>query len=278
LNRDPLRIQSRVREVETRKQMLLTALSGAAAIMSPSRFLRDETVKAGVPRERITLLPYGIEPGVRLARRTKDDVALRIGFLGQIAPHKGVHVLIKAVQALRERLGQRSGRGERAEREERVELIIHGDLTRERAYVRSLRALAADDPRIVFAGPIIDRRLEPLFNSIDILAVPSIWYENAPLVMLEAKRAGLPVLASRLGGMAELVRDDEDGLLAEPGSPVSFARQLERLITEPDLIDRLRQHVTPPASIDDEVRALIDVYERASCSVPALAAGGNGHA
>jgi glycosyltransferase involved in cell wall biosynthesis len=244
---------SRVREVETRQQFLLTALSGAAAIMSPSRFLRDQVVQAGVPRERIALLPYGIEPGARVPPRVADDVALRVGFLGQVAPHKGLHVLIPAVRALRER---------------RVELIIRGDLTREPAYVASLRALTAGDPRIVFAGPIVDGRVDAFFGAIDVLAVPSVWYENAPLVMLEAKRAGVPVLASRLGGMAELVRHDVDGLLAEPGSPAAFAGQLERLIAEPALLDRLRQGITPPGSIDDELRALLDLYANLAARKP----------
>jgi glycosyltransferase involved in cell wall biosynthesis len=254
-------LASRVREVETRQQFLSIALNGAAAIMSPSLFLRDQIAQAGVPRERIELLPYGIEPGARVARRAADDVLLRVGFLGQIAPHKGLHVLIPAVRALRER---------------RVELIVQGDLTREPAYVASLRALAAGDPRIVFAGPIVDGRVDALFGAIDVLAVPSVWYENAPLVMLEAKRAGVPVLASRLGGMAELVRHDVDGLLAAPGSPAAFARQLERLLTAPGLLDRLRHGVTPPPAIDDEVRALIALYARLAAACPSNGQGTNG--
>lgn len=270
-NLDPLRTRARVRDIEQRNRLLQASLRGAAAIISPSRFLRDQMAMAGVPSDRITLLPYGLEPGPRLARRAPDHVALRVGFLGQIAPHKGVHVLIEAVRMLHT---------SRALRGRRVELIIQGDLTRERDYVRQLRALAAavaadddqEDSRVVFAGPIVDRRLEALFNRIDILAVPSVWYENAPLVMLEAKRAGLPVLASRLGGMAELVRDGEGGLLAEAGSPSSFARQLQRLIDEPDLIDHFRQQITPPSSIDDEVSALLDIYARVSRAEPALLA------
>lgn len=256
-------IASRLRDVETRQQFLLTALNGAAAIMSPSRFLRDQMAQAGVPRDRITLLPYGIEPGTRVAPRPADDVALRVGFLGQVAPHKGLHVLIPAVRALRER---------------GVELIIRGDLTREPAYVSRLRALAAGDPRILFAGPIVDGRVDALFSTIDVLAVPSIWYENAPLVMLEAKRAGVPVLASHLGGMAELVRHDVDGLLAEPGSPAAFTKQLQRLRTEPGLLNRLRRGITPPPAIDDEVRALIDLYANLAAGRPVHVNGSRAHA
>jgi glycosyltransferase involved in cell wall biosynthesis len=182
-----------------------------------------------------------------------------VGFLGQIAPHKGIHVLVRAWRVLPHRS---------------IELVIHGDMTREPHYTRELRALAADDPRIVFAGPLGQQDLDTLFRRIDILAVPSVWYENSPLVIHEARRAGLPVLASRLGGMAELVRDGEDGLLAEPGNPASFAQQIDRLISEPALLERLRHGVTPPPTLEEEVRALLGIYEgvAASASVPMAAA------
>jgi len=252
-------LPSRMRNIDARQQALLPALAGAAAVLSPSRFLRDEMVRAGVDRARIALLPYGIEPRAPLPRRAGDGVAVRVGFLGQIAPHKGIHVLVRAWRVLPHRS---------------IELVIHGDMTREPHYVRELRALAADDPRIVFAGPLGQQDLDTLFRRIDILAVPSVWYENSPLVIHEARRAGLPVLASRLGGMAELVRDGEDGLLAEPGNPASFAQQIDRLISEPALLERLRHGVTPPPTLEEEVRALLGIYEgvAASASAPMAAA------
>jgi glycosyltransferase involved in cell wall biosynthesis len=250
-------LRVRVQDADARRAALLPALATAAAILSPSRFVRDQLVRAGFDGDRITLLPYGIEPRAPVLRRDADGVRLRLGFLGQIAPHKGLHVLIDAVRALPDAS---------------IELIIHGDLTREPAYVRALRASAAGDPRIIFAGPLGQADLDRLFQQIDALAVPSVWYENSPFVIHEARRAGLPVLASRLGGMAELIRHDEDGLLAEAGDAAAFARQLDRMIREPDLLTRLRGGVTPPPAIGDEVRALLRLYERAAAPVLTAAA------
>lgn len=233
--------------ITDRRRHLLTALAGAAAVLSPSRFVRDELGRAGFDAERITLLPYGVEPRRPAPRRPADALALRLAFIGQVAPHKGVHVLIEAI---------------RRSPHANIECVIHGHLTREVDYVRDLRARTAGDPRIVFAGPIAHAELDAFFQRVDVLAVPSVWYENSPFVIHEARFAGLPVLASRLGGMVELVRDDVDGLLAEAGSPDAFAHQIDRLVTEPGLIDRLRAEVRRPPTLDEEVEALIGIYRR----------------
>lgn len=236
---------ARVADIETRRAMLLPALTGAARLLSPSRFLRDEMARAGVPADRVLLQPYGVEPRRPALPRSPDGAALRIGFLGQVAAHKGVDVLIAALR-----------RVAAAD----VELVVRGDLTRDPGYAARLRALAGGDPRVVFGGPLDHADLDDFFASIDILAVPSVWYENSPLVIHEARMAGLPVLTSNLGGMAELVRHDEDGLLATAGEPDSYAAQIRRLAADPALAGRLREGVRPPPTAVEEVSALEQLY------------------
>jgi hypothetical protein len=89
--------------------------------------------------------------------------------------------------------------------------------------------------------------------------VPSIWEENSPLVIREAFAAGVPVVASRIGGIPELIADEVNGLLFEPGNVDDLTRQLRRLTEEPDLIDRLRKEIPAPRSIEvatNETRAV----------------------
>jgi glycosyltransferase involved in cell wall biosynthesis len=246
-------LADQARRIELRRQALFAALDGAAAITAPSRFLRDEMARAGFPAQRVDHVRYGVEPRRLAPRRPADQVAVRIGFLGQIAPHKGVHVLVDAVRRLPDAP---------------IELVVHGPLDREVAYVETLRQLAAADPRIQFAGPIGHDMLDAFLARLDILAVPSVWYENSPFVIHEARTAGLPVLASRLGGMAELVEDGGDGLLAEAGSPASFAAAIDRLVREPDLAQRLRAGVRQPPTLDDEVRDLTAIYQRVAAPQP----------
>jgi glycosyltransferase involved in cell wall biosynthesis len=215
--------------------------------------MRDEMARAGFPIERIDLLRYGVEPRPAAPPRPADGVTLRVGFLGQIAPHKGVHVIVEAMR----RLPTAS-----------IELVVHGPLTRDVPYVDSLRRLAGDDPRILFPGPIGHDELDAFLARIDILAVPSVWYENSPFVIHEARAAGLPVLASKLGGMAELVEDGVDGLLATAGSVEAFASALGRLARERDLAARLRTGVRRPPTLDDETRALVAIYDRVRARHP----------
>src|SRR6185436_10964495 len=90
-------LDQRAGQIDHRSRTLQAALADAAAITAPSRFLRDEMGRAGFPIERIDLLRYGVEPRPAAPPRATDGVALRIGFLGQIAPHKGVHVIVEAM-------------------------------------------------------------------------------------------------------------------------------------------------------------------------------------
>ena len=246
-------LDQRAGQIDHRSRTLQAALADAAAITAPSRFLRDEMGRAGFPIERIDLLRYGVEPRPAAPPRATDGVALRIGFLGQIAPHKGVHVIVEAMR----RLPDAS-----------IELVVHGPLTREVEYVDHLRRLAGDDRRTFFPGPIGHDDLDAFLARIDILAVPSVWYENSPFVIHEARAAGLPVLASKLGGMAELVEDGVDGLLATAGSAEAFAAAFDRLARERDLATRLRTGVRRPPTLDDEAQALVAIYQRVAARHP----------
>jgi glycosyltransferase involved in cell wall biosynthesis len=105
--------------------------------------------------------------------------------------------------------------------------------------------MSKDDSRIRFAGPLSRPQLPEFFASIDLLAVPSVWLETGPLVVLEALAHGVPVLGSKRGGIAELVQDGVNGLLVPVDTPAAWRDVLARLVREPLLVEQLR--VEPPA-------------------------------
>jgi GT2 family glycosyltransferase len=111
-------------------------------------------------------------------------------------------------------------------------------------------------------GPVPHERMAGALSEVDALVVPSVWIENAPFVIREAFAAGLPVIASDLGGMAEMVRHEQDGLLFTPGSPPALAAQIRRLIEEPELMSRLREQVRPPMSIQEDALRMRKRYEQ----------------
>jgi glycosyltransferase involved in cell wall biosynthesis len=237
------------REIADRRARLLSTLGLLDAVIAPSHFLA-ERFAAYVAPDRMHLSRYGLDPAPFLdLRRPAPDGTLRIGFTGQIAPHKGVHLLIEAFRAL-------------DSRSRPVELHIYGGLEARPDYVARLRRLAGGDARIHLHGRFENQRAAEILAGLDVAVVPSIWYENSPLAIMEAHAAGTPVVTAALGGMAELVRDGVDGLHFAPADAADLARQLQRVIDEPELLSTLRTAVTMPRTIDDEMRQLGVIYQR----------------
>lgn len=233
-----------VASVVERQRSQLTNVPQIDAMVSPSRFTRDQAIAAGFPGDRINVIRSGVVSNI--SRRDLRSVGpiRRFGFLGQVAPHKGVHVLVDAVRRMQGAP---------------LTLTIHGDLTRSPDYVADLRARAAGDPRIAFAGAYTTDDLAAVFADLDVVVVPSTWYENAPFVILESQRAGLPLVASRLGGMRELISDEQDGLLATAGDATDFARQMERLL-DPALVCKLAAAAPAVRTFEEELSGLRQWY------------------
>jgi glycosyltransferase involved in cell wall biosynthesis len=95
---------------------------------------------------------------------------------------------------------------------------------------------------------------------MDVLVVPSRWYENGPGVIFEAFAAGVPVVATDLGGMSEFVRPEKDGLLFGLEDHDDLARQLRRLLEEPGLLESLRAGIRPVKTVQENVDELETLY------------------
>jgi glycosyltransferase involved in cell wall biosynthesis len=104
-------------------------------------------------------------------------------------------------------------------------------------------------------------QIADVFSELDVVVVPSLWYENAPLVIAEAFAAGKPVIATNLSGMSELVRHEVNGLLFERGDVRSLATALRRIIVDPTLRGRLRAGIQPARTIEQEVDELVQLYQ-----------------
>lgn len=237
-------------QIADRRERLARALDLPDAVIAPSRFLAERFAPLVAP-ERLVVSRLGLDPRPfqLLPQRPQGDGVLRIGYIGQIAPHKGVHLLVEAFRRLRA-VGRQ------------IELQIYGGLESNPAYVRWLRQLADGDDRIQYHGRFENQRVAAILARLDVMVTPSIWYENSPLTILESHAASVPVVTAALGGMAELVRHEVDGLHFRPADAADLARQLQRAIDEPELLGRLRAGITPPRSLDDEGRQIESVYER----------------
>jgi glycosyltransferase involved in cell wall biosynthesis len=128
-------------------------------------------------------------------------------------------------------------------------------------YHNRLLKMAEGDARIHFMGRYSNADLESILQNIDVTVVPSRWYENQPYTILESFAYGIPVIATDLGGMTEMIDDGRDGLLFQLNSADDLARKLLRLQNESDLLHSLRQGIRPVPKVEEETVRIEQSYQ-----------------
>lgn len=174
-------------------------------LVVPSRFYMDKLEEWGWPREQMVYIPNFIDAGSFETGWAKPGY---FAFAGRLAPEKGIGTLIRAAALSKQKL------------------VIAGTGPEE----ASLRALAASTGAdVVFAGYLSGAALHRLIGEATALVLPSEWYENAPISVLEAYALETPVIGTRIGGIPELIRDGETGYMVAPGAPDDLAAALARM-------------------------------------------------
>ncbi len=168
----------------------------------PSRFLLGRMKAGGIPADRLVHLPNFIDPTAYEPRRTWGEYVV---YYGRLSAEKGTHVLLEAMRRL-----------------PRLQLVIAGSGPEE----ARLRHTAADLPNVRFAGFLERPALTALVREALCTVLPSLWYENCPLSVLEAFALARPVVASAIGGLPELVEDGITGRLVPPGDAMRLAEAL----------------------------------------------------
>jgi glycosyltransferase involved in cell wall biosynthesis len=250
--------QPLVEVLAQRQDYVTEALRLVDTVVSPAPFALSLLAAADRPPERLAFVRLGLDAPVSTPARPHREGPLRVGYLGQIAPHKGVHLLADAVAHLTGVADQ-------------IELAIYGDMTRSADYALRLQRTVATRSNIRLMGAYDNARVAEMLASLDVVVVPSTWYEVSPIVILEAFAAGVPVIASDFPNLASLVHDEQNGLLFAPGDATDLARQLRRLIEEPGLRDRLARGVRPVRSVASEIDEIEAIYRSVLAQPPALA-------
>lgn len=206
------------RQLERERRSLERTLAGAKRVVAVSQWLYDMLLEAGLSQAKLRLSRQGIaESSLRPHRGYRPNAPLRIGYVGRFDRVKGVDVLIRALRRLPKSL--------------LIELHLFGVAQGEEgsSYLALLRRLAEADRRIVFHGQVSAAERDRVLAEMDLMAVPSLWFETGPLVVLESFAAGLPVLGSDLAGIAERVRHGENGWLARPGDVQAWSAAIATL-------------------------------------------------
>lgn len=210
-------------------------LRRAAHVFCPSAYLRDLTVTWGVDEAKVSVLPNPYPPLPELAPR--EELARSFGmngrtlaFAGRLTAQKALGVALEAIAAVDD-----------------VTLLIAGEGDERGSLERRAAELGLGD-RVRFLGPQPRTRVVELFRAADASILSSSW-ENFPHTVVEALSAGTPVLATSVGGVAEVVQDEVNGLLVPPGDSVALAGIVRRYFADDELRARLR------AAAADSVRA-----------------------
>ncbi|UUZ69980.1 glycosyltransferase family 4 protein [Polaromonas sp. P2-4] len=193
------RLARLVADIAERPDILLNRYAAYRATIAPTCFLRRAYLANGLSAP-LHVMHFGVD--VPLAPKTAPRVGalVRFGYIGQITPHKGTDVLVDAFVRLP------SGC---------AELHIYGSEDQNSEYVSALRDKAAGTP-IFFQGTFPKDQLADVFLGIDFLVIPSRWYENSPLVLLNSLATHTPVIVSDVEGMTEFVEDGKNGFFFSP--------------------------------------------------------------
>lgn len=199
-------------------------------VISPSQFIVDQYTKYGFFGSAPFLMQPNPTPNFRVVERhERSGGPLKLLFVGQLGSHKGVKFLLDAFAKVK---------GD-------VHLLIVG----EGPMTKEVKECQAKDKRISHLGYMPPEELVKCYGVADALVVPSLCYENSPTVIYEALNAGIPVLASRIGGVGELVREGETGYLFAPGNEQDLLKVIaalcEHRVAFAAKRDRIRATVAP---------------------------------
>ncbi len=221
---------------------------GVGVVHAISESVRRTLLATGYPEHLVDVIrqamPHQREIWEEVGRNRapgRRNTDLIVAFVGSVFPHKGPQLLVEAAQRTKAT----------------IKVRLHGEV--QPRFAEKLRAL---DRRgvVELCGSFSPSELPGLLTQADAAALPSTWWDCANLAAEECHAAGLPLIVPRLGGLGETVRDEIDGLTFAGLDVDDLARQLDRLATEPGLLERLQAGIEPPASFGEYVDELEAYY------------------
>ena len=226
--------------LETRIKLSRHIFSKSNLTTGPSKFLLDR-YKKFVSFKKNLKLPLGLE-APPLKTRNQPSKTIKFGFLGNISPLKNVHGLIESFV-------RTTGN---------AELHIYGKMSDTNLF-HAIKHLSNNDTRIKVHGPYSPSNLENILSQVDIGVVPS-FFENYPLVVREFLSAKIPVIASRVGGIPEIITHKKNGLLFDPLNTDDLCNCLQKIIDNPVMIDNLSCQISNIKTIEQDSHVWSEIY------------------
>ncbi len=242
------------RMLSARNVRLFTLFREADAIVAVSLWMHYVLRLNNVAEEKIALSPHGLPDEYGTVRRPPESLGVKkplvFGFIGRFNPVKGLHVLIEAFMRTP------------ADLPARLKIYGRANFSEDERYLQQLKRMAASEPRIEFCGEMNAQNRDAMFREMDILAIPSIWFETGPYVLLESFAYGVPILGSRLGSIPELARHTVNAYLCEPKDVASFTEAIRFIVEHPQLLSLWSRNIPPVRSMRQVCDDMIRIYEQ----------------
>ncbi len=240
-----------------REKFVRGMLELADAFVSPSSFLAGKYAEWGLDPEKLHVIENGVSiESVTPPRELSGPKPRRnrFAYFGQITPFKGIDVLIDAVSRVPEEIWGEDTRL----------MIFGGNLEKQPAefQARMEKLIADAGSRVRFHGAYQNSEMPRLMQSVDWVVMPSIWWENSPIVIQEALHHRRPIICSNIGGMAEKVRDGQDGLHFRVRSAEDLADRFTEVLSDPLIWDRLHHSIRQPTNYVDCAEEHVALYAK----------------
>lgn len=213
--------------------------------LAPSEFIKNKFVEYGFEPDKIKVLPYALDTD-KYGNLPNKTVAQRyILYLGRLSEEKGIEVLIEAMKNIKNKV--------------LLKIVGEGSLLDDLKRKKELEGL----DNIEFVGFQSGDKLKQIISDSEFVVVPSVWYENSPLVIYEAMALGKTVIGSRIGGIPELIKEGVTGLLFEAGDSRELATKIDYLLDNDKVLTRMGEAAKVESlrfGFDKHYEKIMEVY------------------
>jgi len=243
-----------------REQFIKSFLELVDIFISPSQFLIQRYKQWGLDSNKIFFIENGQEAvSIESNKLTQqDNIRTNFAFFGQLSSYKGIKVLFKAFELLPKNINKQ------------VNIAIHGAglESQDKAFQKYFeKSITSSKSNLNFYGKYQSEQMQQIMQTVDWVIIPSIWWENSPLVIQEAFKYKKPVICSDIGGMAEKVQHLTNGIHFRANNPQELASTIKWLITkmkqEPKYYQQLVDNIPPTFTHEHSMKKHLEIYEQA---------------
>ncbi|MDD4082620.1 MAG: glycosyltransferase, partial [Sphaerochaetaceae bacterium] len=234
--------------IKEREKKIKKHLSYVDLFTGPSNFIKSRYTEFGIPKIKYLASENGQKVFKAIEPPKRSNNNFRLVYIGQINNFKGIQILLKSMKLL--------------EQYQKITLDIHGKFQNMPDFNSSIMTIINSLKSVTFHGPYSQDKLPKILSNYDVLIVPSIWWENSPLVIQEGFMARLPIICSDIGGMAEKVHDQLDGLHFKTGDSKDLSKKILYLFNNQKILTQFKSNIPKVKSIEDNRTELEEIYSK----------------